>query len=657
MATPFRLKRSAVSNKRPALADLELGELAFNFYDGHLFAERDTGGVGIGTTVALLTPWIEDYGGGTLRYSGIVTATTYHGDQIVGTPTVGNFRAGAMASPAIDDKTKDQVEELNYILGKLVPGQPDTINGVDLNLDTNYLSSGNTKYPLCTGFTPVNNTPAATAPISGNTYYRNTDNKISTVYLTEYGPAESGTVTAKVNTTSVGSTSLKVSFGLYDAGSDNGIFNPAGISSTLGLQIANEKDASDSTRNVGIASLFYEVFDLRMLNVASPVGFNSCSFTHATFTTNSNANSFWYEDPCAVGAPDMTFSAVTPPPTSSDDLNYSSGVPHYTQSSNNAFTYVISVLNATGHMYNSTNNVLLSGEGATTGFTRPDQYKTFNEFVSAGGTTGTPPPVINFGVGAAVSTLATHLPQNIHATITSNHFHRWDCFTPYGNDQNERATLSESVNIMGTTADYTNNVDEDAIECTVGALTGGSATRVNAGAASDIGAGTSIFTAFNANATPAVYEAIVRGGDLRHDETNYSTGYLPAGGPNFSSGRSGTQYFQMKFVQSAISGFNISYTGSLAGCWVCMPNNADWMNGLSDYGGWANMFLAAPNSGAPRNAFPGCSSGGAMDNNGGTFTCTFGTQSSSNSTGDDVILVRFKLTSGNSISDISFSDT
>ena len=69
------------------------------------------------------------------------------------------------------------------------------------------------------------------------------------------------------------------------------------------------------------------------------------------------------------------------------------------------------------------------------------------------------------------------------------------------------------------------------------------------------------------------------------------------------------------------------------------------------------MFLAAPNSGAPRNAFPGCSSGGVMDTDGGTFTCTFGTQSSSNSTGDAVILVRFKLTSGNSISDISFSDT
>ena len=59
MATPFRLKRSAVTGKRPGLTDMQIGELAINFYDGHLFAERDTQGVGIGTTVALLTPWIE----------------------------------------------------------------------------------------------------------------------------------------------------------------------------------------------------------------------------------------------------------------------------------------------------------------------------------------------------------------------------------------------------------------------------------------------------------------------------------------------------------------------------------------------------------------------------------------------------------------------
>ena len=82
MATPFRLKRSAVAGKRPILADLEKGELAFNFYDGSLYAERDgdgdvLGGVGVATAIANLTPWSELVGKGEIQYSGIVSATDY----------------------------------------------------------------------------------------------------------------------------------------------------------------------------------------------------------------------------------------------------------------------------------------------------------------------------------------------------------------------------------------------------------------------------------------------------------------------------------------------------------------------------------------------------------------------------------------------------
>ena len=264
-------------------------------------------------------------------------------------------------------------------------------------------------------------------------------------------------------------------------------------------------------------------------------------------------------------------------------------------------------------------------------------------------------------MGTAVTCLATHTPNNVHATISSNHFHRWDCWTPYGRDIDERATLSGSVNIMGTSADWTNNVDEDAIECTVGSLTNGSATRVNAGATGDNP--TPVYTAFDATSTPAVYEAIVRGGDLRHDVTDYSntSNWLPVG-PDFSSGRTGNQYFQMQFIQSAISQFNISYTvtgGSstgLSGCWVCMPDNSTWTTSLSGTNGWADMFQAYRGAGVPTTAEPGCSSGGVMDTNGGTFTCVFGTESSSNDSNNRV-LIRFKLTSGQSISDISFSDT
>ena len=61
---PFRIKRSAVEGKRPQNEDLELGELALNTYDGRLFAKKDTGGVGVGTTVTLLTPWTENIGCG-----------------------------------------------------------------------------------------------------------------------------------------------------------------------------------------------------------------------------------------------------------------------------------------------------------------------------------------------------------------------------------------------------------------------------------------------------------------------------------------------------------------------------------------------------------------------------------------------------------------
>ena len=82
MATPYRFKRSAVAGKRPTLTDLELGEIALNTYDGKLYAERETNGVGIADTVALLNPWEETYGGGSIEYVGVVSATTYNGDQV-----------------------------------------------------------------------------------------------------------------------------------------------------------------------------------------------------------------------------------------------------------------------------------------------------------------------------------------------------------------------------------------------------------------------------------------------------------------------------------------------------------------------------------------------------------------------------------------------
>ena len=412
MATPFRLKRSSVTGKRPALADVQIGELAFNFYDGHLFAERDTGGVGIGTTVALLTPWKENFGGGSITYVGVVTANTYHGDQVIGTPA-GGFKSGAFTINN-SDHTKDSINELNFILGKLVPKAPDTFDGLPLVVFNN----GGTGR-LCAGFTPTNNT-GGSAPSAGTQYTRNTDSTVSTNFINDVGPGDAGTVTGFVNAVGVGTTTLTT-------GIDNGASDT--------VLIADNKDAAESTRNSGITSQFYQVYDVRLLNAASPDGFNKAFLTHGSATTGEV---FWYEDPSTVSAPVISFSAITNP--SSPTLSYSSGIPHYTQASANAFTYVLTVTNATGDMY--INNTFLTSDGQGSAFQNSGS-KNYTDFAG-----GTNPPVRNYGVGTGVTTLITNIPRDLHTTVTSNHFTRYDASTPYGSHNNQRISFSTPMNLM-----------------------------------------------------------------------------------------------------------------------------------------------------------------------------------------------------------------
>jgi mannose/fructose/N-acetylgalactosamine-specific phosphotransferase system component IIB len=105
MAIPFKLKRSAVSGKRPELSDLQLGELALNFYDGYLFATRETNGVGIADTVSLLTPWTENYGGASIFYEqsvGIGTTSPTETLTVFGSAYVSeNFNTKTLFSSTI----------------------------------------------------------------------------------------------------------------------------------------------------------------------------------------------------------------------------------------------------------------------------------------------------------------------------------------------------------------------------------------------------------------------------------------------------------------------------------------------------------------------------------------------------------------------------
>ena len=124
-----------------------------------------------------------------------------------------------------------------------------------------------------------------------------------------------------------------------------------------------------------------------------------------------------------MSAPVISFSSVTEP--SSPSFSYSSGIPHYTQASANNFTYTLTVTNATGDMY-SNNTFVTQDNNSGTAFANSGN-KSYTNFAS-----GTNPPAQNYGVGSGVTTLVTNTFRDIHSTITSSHFTRYDASTPYG---------------------------------------------------------------------------------------------------------------------------------------------------------------------------------------------------------------------------------
>ena len=94
MATPIRIKRSAVAGKKPTVEQLQLGELAVNFYDGNVFFKQDTQGVGIGTRIVQV-------GAGSTTFAGKTIFVTKNGDDENTGLNEGNAKASIKAAVAL----------------------------------------------------------------------------------------------------------------------------------------------------------------------------------------------------------------------------------------------------------------------------------------------------------------------------------------------------------------------------------------------------------------------------------------------------------------------------------------------------------------------------------------------------------------------------
>jgi hypothetical protein len=118
----------------------------------------------------------------------------------------------------------------------------------------------------------------------------------------------------------------------------------------------------------------------------------------------------------------------------------------------------------------------------------------------------------------------------------------------------------------------------------------------------------------------------------------------------------------MKFTRTVVSKFDVTWTGNIAGLWVALPGST--IDSTSTLNGWVDLSIAyagagipGANTGAGGNGSNGASLGGVAPLNSTqtnkSVTATFGTVSSS-STATNEIYVRIKLTSGQTVSALSF---
>jgi len=586
------------------------------------------GNVGVGNITSNTNANIALVPGGT----GIVTIANVNGGATgiqLGSNSSGQFISNALTLTTATTVTNG-IAQLNQVLGKLIPPTPPNFpNSVALAITTATSSAR-----MCSGFTQPDNTTTGNKAVAagtvvtavrGSTYTTNT--------ISNTGPGDSGTLAVYLNSVDAGNVTF------------NTAATPTGNGTHGNLIITNNYDYHSA--NSSIAAGFWYVFTSYATGTVASGWNEAYLIDSAAGNTNTPT---WYYDSSTAAAP--VFSTATFA-VASANLTYSSTIPHY--NTGTTFNLGFNVNRLSGNMYPNNGNLLTNSTAAGGAFNAPStiSYSSANVtvplaqnlYVSSGNATANTTAGIKSGFGNSSG--------GPTATVTNSYNSTTNTFTP-------------GATVLYKTGNST-AVDEGnvVVGSTIGSGPGNGYRIVNPGTGN-----TPVFTgseaAFNSQTGPFyTYDAVVVGsgsqGVLKFDQTNYATGYLPAG-PNLTT-QGSTQWFTFKFVRTSTSKFDIQITGTVGGVWVALPGSVfDTASGgvgpTSSLSGWLNMSLPyggagrpGANSGVGGNGSNGCALGGIIPINtaiNGSYTCTFGTVSST-STATHEIYVRIRLTSGQSV--------
>jgi hypothetical protein len=544
------------------------------------------------------------------------------------------------------------------------PAAPDGLSSKTL---PNVTSVG-TSPKLASGFT--DNTGGAVLS-AGNDVNRVTGGSAEAGPISTFAyNANSGTLTANVNGSADGSTTLT-------SGDDSGTYTSLVITSESDYQLLNSTGATTTFASSIYYPSLYKGFKAKVSKLVSNLntGLNSMQLLHSV-TGNTNTVEFVKDD--MTGTPTVSVAGASLAENVSGTYRYISGIPYYNTGSPTLTLSGVTVTNLVGQTYTNQTNIVevdtgTNQEGTSSAATTDSDY-TYSQIDGASSMLTGGIPNANTGTSSAYSI------GNLTVPITSSSVRTIDRVKVRARNVNGISGYSSDIgtNIQVHTAGQS-GISEIAIAVSDSL---GNGTYTDDGKRIyDFGPGITTDTPSYNNATnfytnnpyteasaPAgistTREAVVRLGNITHNQVNYSTGYLPAG-PDFSSNRSGTQYFTFAFRRQAVANINVNITSAgITGLWIAAPGTS--IDSTSTLNGWlradtvyAGSGVPGANTGAGGNGSNGCadtpgeviSPGTSLS---GSYTLTLGSENLSNATGN-VLLVRIALASGQSVTSLSIT--
>lgn len=565
--------------------------------------------------------------------------------------TPGNYQLDFTVTGTPDITTQTDSANLTFQVNA-VPSAPSGLSSKTISL-TDPAQGINPK--LAHGFTE-NSASAplvAGASLETTTARRYTSGNLDTSVAQNSYNGLSGTVKSVVNGVDDGSQNFTTSL------NENGTFGS--------LVVSDQRDANDSISSSTYPTGFYQTFDSKISKPFAEytTGVNDQRIEHSE-TGNTNYVTVVCDD--LTSSPTIDVSSATLTESVSGSYRYISGIPYYNTGSPKLTMASVTVNNWIGQAYRDTNNVFEISNGAnlesTSGATISTQYKSYSDLENT--------PYLNAGIPTANTLTYQYADQTIDITNSSIAAVETLKVRAYNvNGTGNFVSLPEKVQVH-TATPFGIIESSIPVESSLGnGVVTDNAIRI-ADFVTDSTDTPTIVGSTDYTATPFTgavgvsgsQEATVRWGVLKHDTTDYSTGYLPVG-PDRSSD-TGTQYFTFAFRRQVVANFDISINSTgIAGMWIAAPGTGidtasgsnGWLECTSQYAGAGVPGTNTANGG---NGADGCALTGADvvptgSSINSSYTMTLGAENMSNAT-NNVVLVRIAIASGKQINSLSIGE-